>query len=86
MFWPSLAQKPRLWLGPRQLWLSRNLGQAKTPTDSLALAQLGPSPGFGFLKTWARPKPPLMAWPWPGLAQALAFGRENAYFGMTRLV
>ena len=46
MFRPGLAQKPQLWLGPRRLWLSRNLGRAKAPTDGLALARLGPSPGF----------------------------------------
>jgi hypothetical protein len=36
-----LGPKARLWLGPRRLWLSRNLGQAKAPTDGLALARLG---------------------------------------------
>jgi len=35
--------------------------------------------GFGFLKSWAEPKPPLMAWLWPGLAQAAAFGRQHRY-------
>jgi hypothetical protein len=46
MFRPGLAQKPRLWLGLKRLWLSQNLGRAKAPTDGLALARLGPSPGF----------------------------------------
>jgi hypothetical protein len=37
------AQKPQLWLGLRQLWLSQDLGWAKALTH---LAQLGPSCGF----------------------------------------
>ena len=40
MFWPGLAQKPQLWLGPRWLWLSWNLVQTKASTDGLALAWL----------------------------------------------
>ena len=39
MFWPVLAQKPRL-------WLLRELGQAKAPTHGLSLARLGLSRSF----------------------------------------
>ena len=38
MFWPGLAQKPRLWLGLRRLWLSQELGRAKAATHGLAQA------------------------------------------------
>ena len=34
--------------------------------------------GFGFLKSWARPKPSLRAWPWPGPGHGLHI--EKNYF------
>ena len=46
MFRPGLAQKPWLWLGLRQLRLSREMGQAKATTHGLAPARLGPSRSF----------------------------------------
>ncbi|KAF8799497.1 hypothetical protein BYT27DRAFT_7316747, partial [Phlegmacium glaucopus] len=46
MFWPGLAQKPRLWPGFGRLWLSQTLGQAKAPKAGLAQAWLGPGRGF----------------------------------------
>ncbi|KAH9978486.1 hypothetical protein BJV74DRAFT_989794 [Russula compacta] len=42
MFWPGLASKPRLWLGPRELWLSQFLNprpsQSRRPGLGLAHA------------------------------------------------
>ena len=46
MFRPSLAQKPRLWLGSGGLRPCENLGRAKAATGGLAPAWLGPSRGF----------------------------------------
>jgi hypothetical protein len=54
-------------------------------TSSDVPARLGPKAtgfglaraGFGFLKSWAKPKPTITAWPWPGLAQAKAFGTNS---------
>jgi len=46
MFRPGLAQKPRLWLGPRGLWLSQTPGRAKAIVRGLALAWPGFRPGL----------------------------------------
>jgi hypothetical protein len=40
--------------------------------------------GFGFRESWAEPKPPLTAWPWPGLAQAAAFGTHSRQIPVSR--
>jgi hypothetical protein len=61
MFWPSLAQKPWLWLDLRWLWPAENLGQAKAATHGLALAQPGPSCVFWHVVsfwTWGSPYKP----------------------------
>lgn len=42
------------------------------------LARLGSkAPALALLKFWVKPKPPLMAWLWPGPALATAFGTQS---------
>ena len=66
MFWPSLAWKPRLWLGLWGLWLSKSLGRAKATVRGLAWP--GPASGRGFFKAIDQ-----------GLAVAQASGKKTEH-------
>ena len=63
LFWPSLAWKPRLWLGLSGLWLSQSSGRAKAIGNGLALAWPGFRPRLfkavtqGLAPAYPRPHP-----------------------------
>ena len=72
-YWHFYWQNFNIWYYYTGAWKSASQWNDFIPSD--VPAWLGPkAPALAFSRPGPGQSPPLMAWPWPGLAQAVAFG------------